>query len=103
VKQVMMKLAFLPGDLHLTQADDSFYQVTVHGQEIFRTRSKRVAVQKFNEIRQQMEKKFPPSEFSPEERAEILSKAIADSVVAQVSLPTKKKKTTAGSTRTFGG
>jgi hypothetical protein len=102
-KQATMKLTFLPGDLHLTQSEDGFYQVTVHGQEIFRTRSKHGAVQKFNEVRQQMEKAFPPSELTPDAKAEILSKVIADFDVAQATLPRKKKKSAASSTRTFGG
>lgn len=98
-----MKLSFIPGDLHLTQSADRIYHVTLQAQEIIATHSKRVAVQKFNELRVEMEKRFPLRELTPEEKAEILQMAIADTLVGHNSLGGRKKKTTAGSTRTFGG
>jgi len=98
-----MKLSFIPGDLHLTQSADGSYHVTLQAQEIIATHSKRLAVQKFNELRIEMEKRFPSRELTPEEKAEILQMAIADTLVGHNSLGGRKKKTTAGSTRTFGG
>jgi hypothetical protein len=62
-----------------------------------------MAVQKFNELRQEMEKRFPARELTPEEKTEMMQFAIADSLVGHNSLGGRKKKTTAGSTRTFGG
>ena len=97
-----MKLAFFPGELHLTSSDDGSYLVTVRGQEILRTRSKHRAVQKFNEVRLGMEKMFPSTELTAEEKAEILRKSIANYVVNSSSVPRKKKKSSARSTRTFG-
>lgn len=98
-----MKLAFLPGELFLNQSEDGSYRITLQGQEISCTRSQRMAVKKFNSLRQEMEKRFPARELTPDEKAEILQMAIADSLVAHNSLGGRKKKTTAGSTRTFGG
>jgi len=97
-----MKLTFFPGDLHLTSSGDGSYLVTVHGQEILRTRSKHRAVQKFNEVRLGMEKVFPSMEPTAEEKAEILRNSIAEYVVNSNSLPRKKKKSSPRSTRTFG-
>jgi hypothetical protein len=98
-----MKLAFLPGDLYLDQCEDGSYRVAMQGKEILVTRSKRAAVQKFNELRIEMQKRFPSRELTPYEKAEILRMAIGDSLVGHNSLGGRKKKTTAGSTRTFGG
>ena len=98
-----MKLAFLPGNLHLDQSEDGAYIVSIEGQEVLRTRSQRAAVQRFNELRVEMEKRYPARELTLEEKAEILQLAIGDSLVGHNSLGGRKKKTTAGSTRTFGG
>lgn len=98
-----MKLSFLPGALFLKRADDGTYSVTVEGQEILRTKSQRAAVARFTALRQEMEARFPARELTPEEKNEILQRAIADSLVGHNSLGGRKKKTTAGSTRTFGG
>jgi hypothetical protein len=98
-----MKLDFLPGDLHLSMSEDASYLVTLQGQEILRTRSVGRAVRKFNELRSEMEKRFPARELTAQEKAEILEAAIGDSLVGHNSLGGRKKKTTAGSTRTFGG
>ena len=97
-----MKLAFIPGNLHLSQSQDGFYLVTVHNQEILRTRSRQRAIQKFKEVRQQMENAYPAKDVTPEERIETLRKAVAEEVSTDRT-PRKKKKTSAGSTRTFGG
>jgi hypothetical protein len=50
-----------------------------------------------------METRFPARELTAEEKREILQRSIADSLVGHNSLGGRKKKTTAGSTRTFGG
>ena len=98
-----MKLAFLPGKLLLNGPEEGVYTVTVAGQVSLQTRSKNRAVSKFNEIRQQMEPAFPARSPTPEEKSKILQKEIGDSLVGHNSLGGRKKKTTAGSTRTFGG
>ncbi len=47
--------------------------------------------------------RFPARELTADEKAEMLQRAIGDSLVGHNSLGGRKKKTTAGSTRTFGG
>ena len=97
-----MNLSFLPGKLYLRKTDQG-YVVTLQGTEIVATTSERVALAKFNALRAEMEKKFPMQEVSAEEKAELLAREIAESLVGHNSLGGRKKKTTAGSTRTFGG
>jgi len=98
-----MKLSFLPGELYLNTADDGLYRLTLSGQEILRTRSQKAAVAKFNELRRGMEKQFPPRELSDEDKAQIWQRIMQDALVQHNSLGGRKKKTTASSTRTFGG
>ncbi len=98
-----MKLSFLPGALLLNKAEDGAYLVTVEGQEVLRTKSQRAAVAQFSKLRQEMEARFPARELTAEEKKEILQRSIGDSLVGHNSLGGRKKKTTTGSTRTFGG
>jgi len=62
-----------------------------------------VAIKKFNIMRLEMEARYPAREPSAQEKAEILARAIGESLVGFNSLGGRKKKTTAGRTRTFGG
>lgn len=98
-----MNLSFLPADLHLSKNADGFFIVTVAGQEILRTKSQRSALSKFNAMRAELERKFPTREPTPKEKAELLQREINDSLLGHNSLGGRKKKTTAGGTRTFGG
>jgi len=98
-----IKMEFVPGGLLLQQSDDGFYLVTVHGQENLRTRSRSKALKKFNNVRQEMEQAFPARELTVEEKEKTMHTAIGDSLVGHNSLGGRKKKTSAGSTRTFGG
>ena len=99
-----MKLAFIPGELFLNRIEDGSYLLILKGHEIFRTRSRRSAITKFNEMRAEMERAFPAQELTAQGKAEILIQTIGDALVGHNSLGgRKKKKTTAGSTRTFGG
>jgi hypothetical protein len=98
-----MKLSFLPGKLSLQSLEGGAFRVTVDAQEILLTRSQKTAVSKFNEIRKEMESKFPSHEFSEAEKAETFRRIMDDALVQHNSLGGRKKKTTAGSTRTFGG
>jgi hypothetical protein len=98
-----MNLAFLPGELHLTQDNSGSFVLTVQGQEILRTRSQRSAVLRFNQIRKEMESRFPAHPLSPREMAENRRRAVEDWLVQHNNLGGRKKKSTAGSTRTFGG
>jgi hypothetical protein len=98
-----MNLSFLPGDLHLSKNQSGMFVVTMAGQEILSTKSQRAALAKFKTLRAELEKKFPMREPTMEEKAEVLRREFKDSLVAHNSLGGRKKKTTAGGTRTFGG
>jgi hypothetical protein len=97
-----MKMSFLPGELHLTQAQDGAYVITMQGEEIFNTRSQNSAVTKFNKLRREMESQFPPHEFSPEEKRLLLQRLIGDTLVSHNGDRHRKNKHKSGSTRTFG-
>jgi hypothetical protein len=98
-----MNLSFLPGDLRLSKNADGLYIVNMAGQEILKTKSQRSAIAKFNSLRAELEKKFPAREPTAEEKAELLQREINDTLLGHNSLGGRKKKTTAGGTRTFGG
>jgi hypothetical protein len=98
-----MNLSFLPGDLHLYKSESGLFIVKMAGQEILSTKSPRSALTKFNRLRAELEERFPAREPTPEEKAELLQREINDSLLGHNSLGGRKKKTTAGGTRTFGG
>lgn len=98
-----MKASFIPGDLYLTETPDGFHLVTMGGAEILRSRSERAAFSKFKELRRQMEAKYPTPELTPEQKAEMRRQALGDAMVGHNSIRERKKKTSAGGTRTFGG
>jgi hypothetical protein len=81
----------------------ALFVVTIGGQEILSTKSRRSAIAEFNSLRAKLEKRFPQREPTAEEKAELLQREIKDSLVGHNSLGGRKKKTTAGGTRTFGG
>ena len=97
-----MKLSFLPGDLHLRKESDEFV-LTLAGEQVLRTKVEKKAVTRFNALRAEMESKYPARDLTPEEKAELLQRAITDGMLGHNSLGGRKKKTTAGGTRTFGG
>jgi hypothetical protein len=98
-----MNLSFLPGDLHLSKTANGSFIVRIAGQDVFSTTSQRSALAKFNALKAELEKKFPTREPTAEEKAELLQREINDSLLGHNSLGGRKKKTTAGGTRTFGG
>lgn len=98
-----MKLSFLPGELQLVKNEEGDYLVTIQNREVVRTKSQKAALAKYAELRREMETRFPLRQLSPEEKAEILGNAIRESLLSHNSPGGRKKKTTAGSTRTFGG
>jgi hypothetical protein len=98
-----MKLSFLPGNLFLDSADDGYLRIALNGEEIFRTRSRKAAIARFNLVRAEMERRFPPRELSAKQKADAFREMVKDSLVQHNSLGGRKKRTTAGSTRTFGG
>ena len=98
-----MKMSFLPADLHLQKSENGEFVLTFAGEELLRTKNQNKAVSKFNAMRRDMESKYPARELTTEEKAEALEKFIWDGLVGHNSLGGRKKKTTAGGTRTFGG
>jgi hypothetical protein len=98
-----MKLSFLPGQLFLDSAEDGQYRLVMRGEEVIRTRSQKIAVSRFNKLRQEMEQLFPRLPLTEEEKNQILRRHIEDSLLGHNSIGGRKKKTTAASTRTFGG
>lgn len=98
-----MNLSFLPGDLHLSKNTDGLFIVKMAGQEILSTKSQRAALAKFKSLRAELEKEFPAREPTAEEKAVLLQREIGDSLLGRNSLGGRKKKTSAGGTRTFGG
>ena len=98
-----MNLSFLPGDLYLSKAEDGMFIVKLAGQVVLSTKSQRQALSKFNSLRAELETRFPASEPTAEEKAELLREEINNSLVGHNSLGGRKKKGTAGGTRTFGG
>jgi hypothetical protein len=97
-----MKLSFMPGDLHLHKEQDGPFVVTVQGEQIFSSTFEKKAIAKFNELRREMEKQFPPRELTSEEKRAILQKWIGDTLVSHNGDRHSKKKIKSGSTRTFG-
>jgi len=98
-----VNISFLPGDLHLSKTATGLFVVKMAGQELLSTKSQRSALAKFNALRAALEKKFPTQEPTAAEKAELLQREISDSLLGHNSLGGRKKKTTAGGTRTFGG
>ncbi len=92
----------MPGKLHLVRADHGSYLVTLEGQEVFRGAEK-PALARFKQLRKEMERRFPARDPSPEEKAQVLRNALSESVLPHNRFGGRKKKTTARSTRTFGG
>jgi hypothetical protein len=98
-----MKLSFLAGDLHLRQLEDGAFQILMAGQEILHSRFAKKAVARFNELRAEMETKYPGRELTQEEKQAILRESLVDMLLQHNSIGGRKKRTTASSTRTFGG
>jgi len=98
-----VKASFIPGDLHLIETQGGFHIVVMRGEEIFRTRSEKAAKAKFDGIRREIEARYPVAEMTAEEKTDMFRKATVDAMVGHNSLGGRKKKTTAGKTRTFGG
>jgi hypothetical protein len=98
-----MNLSFLPGNLNLSKDESGFFVIRIGDEQILRTKSRRAALERFKSIRSEMEKQFPTREPNAEEKAQLLSREIGESLIGHNSLGGRKKKSTAGGTRTFGG
>jgi hypothetical protein len=73
-----MKLSFLPGELYLNKESDGSYVVTVQGEEILSTHVEKKALAKFNEVRREMELRFPAHEMTPEQKRAALANLIGE-------------------------
>jgi hypothetical protein len=101
VQGIRVKLSFLPGELYLSE-EYGVFVIQVQGKEILRTRSKRTAISKFNELRRSMEEQFPTREVTAAEKEELLKGILNEALLADVGRRPPKKRSTADSTRTFG-
>ena len=97
-----VKLSFIPAELHLNTGPDGQFKVTLQGAEIFRSSSGTKALKKFNEVKRELEERFPTHEFSVEDKREILLRELGDHLVAHNSVRPVKRKSSARNTRTFG-
>jgi hypothetical protein len=97
-----VKMSFIPGQLELNSNGDSFF-ITIQGKEVFSTRSRRAALARFNEIRKDMEEQFPASGATPDDMKAMLERMLSDVAVDETLRRPPKKRSTARSSRTFGG
>jgi hypothetical protein len=100
---ILMNLSFLPGDLHLSQSPNGQFVLRMAGREILSTKSQRTAVAKFNAIRSELETKFPARQPTREEKAKLLEREIKDSLLGQKNAGKRKKKASAGGSRSLRG
>lgn len=97
-----MKLSFLPGGLILVKVSDEFI-VTIEDEEVFRSKQEKKAIKKFNDIRRDMEEKYPATQLTLEQKREALSRLVNDRVYTQVRNSMKRPiKDKIPKTRTFG-
>lgn len=97
-----MRMSFLPGALELIKREGEFV-VKVKDEVVLQTRSQKAALKKFNSIRQAMEREFPHQPLSEEEIRANLAGALNDVAIAETLKRPPRKKSTARSSRTFGG
>jgi hypothetical protein len=97
-----MKLEFMPGKLTLFEGEPGSFVLVVDGESVYQTRSVKRAIAKFNEIRREMEARFPAQKQSAADQAENTLRLLADSLVGPYS-KREPKRTNAKGTRTFGG
>ena len=97
-----VKLCFIPADLHLDTDRDGQVTVTLQGTVIFQSASRAKALKKFNEVKKELEKRFPAHDLSTEEKSALFRQAIAEALVKHNSLRPETKKSAARGTRTFG-
>jgi hypothetical protein len=95
-------MSFLPGGLELFEEAGEFV-VTVKDEVVVRTRSQKAARQKFDTIRRSMEKEFPHRLPSDADVKAILASVLNDVAIAETLKRAPRKKSTARSSRTFGG
>jgi hypothetical protein len=97
-----LNMSFVPGQLELKTTERGEYVVRLQNADVLRTLSAKAALAKYNAVRMQMETLFPAPNLTPEQRAELWRRHIADSLVGHNSFKEQPKKRRRGSTRTFG-
>jgi len=95
-------MSFIPGQLELKTAESGEYVVRLQNADVLKTKSPKMALARYNEIRTHMETLFPAPSLTPEERAELWRHHAADSLVGHNSFKEQPRKRRRGSTRTFG-
>jgi hypothetical protein len=95
-------MSFLPGQLELS-VQNGEYVVTVRGKVVMRNRSQKAAVNRFNTIRKSMESEFPQRQLSDEEIKAVLASKLNDVAIDETLKRPPRKRSTARSSRTFGG
>ena len=96
-----MRLCFLPAQLFLEPLQDGTYELRQGDTVVGRFRSQRQALAAFNEMRRKLESQFPTSEFSPEEKRQLMIEEMRRNAVPHNSLRNAPPKKSTG-TRTFG-
>jgi hypothetical protein len=97
-----MELSFLPGDLRLRKTTDGIFVISIKSEEVFSTKAEKKALTEYHRIREDMERQFPPTPLSSEQKTELLLRYIATNFHSNTFKPPKKEKKAPGSTRTFG-
>jgi hypothetical protein len=95
-------MSFLPGQLQLCEEAGEFI-VSLKGDTVLQTRSQKAAISKFNAIRRAFEEEFPYIPPTAEEKRTLLASVLNDAAIDQTLRRPPRKKSTARSSRTFGG
>jgi hypothetical protein len=95
-------MSFIPGKLELASKDGVFV-LSVERKEVFRTAYQKTAIAKFKEIRSGMEQRFPARVPSAEDTKVMLQRMMTDVAVDETLRRPPRKRSTARSSRTFGG
>ena len=96
-----MRLYFKQADLLLSKTEQGDYALEQCGEVLARFKNERQALAAYNQIRRDLEQKFPPTELTHAERRALFAKYVADTLVGHNSMRDTIAKKPAKS-RTFG-
>jgi len=96
-----MKLVFIPANMVLEKRE-GIYVLSVQDEVILETKNEKRAVKAFNEIRKEMEEKYPPSVMSVEEKRIKFFNWVYGQFTDIPRESKKSRKYVPGSTNTFG-
>ncbi len=97
----LMKMSFLPAELHLYVDEQGYACVMLKGELVGKFRSQKQAIRKFNELRAALEREHPRREPTQEEKEEALTRTVGESLTRHNSLRNSGPRKRTG-TRTFG-